>query len=460
MLTYKIFLSIFLIFSFVQGKELVLKTLMESQIQEIVGSGEISQEDVGIYIKSLSSGKVVYEKNSDKTFIPASNQKLLTTISALLILGPDFRFETKFFTDGKREGEVLRGNIYIVGNFNPEIDQTYYEEVAKFLRNNGITRIDGDIIVYSNYSPDIRGWPERDSEYCFTVPPSDVPIAENCLKVKVIADGNVKVEITPDAYVDIISDIKVAGSGRDISAKMEGGKLYMSGTIRNGVSREFSIPIREPSKFNLLTVAKVFHRSGIQFGKLYVSKSIPSNLTLLYTQKSSPLREIIKKANKDSNNFIAEQIYAYLGQHNILKTLEHMRVNTKNINITDGSGLSRYNQVSPRMIGEILEAVYKTPYFDDFFKSLAVSGKDGTLKHRFSDPQMFGKIYAKTGYIKGVKNLSGYAISTDGDVYIFSILVNNLKSTKPANEIQDRVCRLLVDTNSLSKSNREVKTHF
>lgn len=130
--------------------------------------------------------------------------------------------------------------------------------------------------------------------------------------------------------------------------------------------------------------------------------------------------------------------------------MEKMKVSVSYVDVFDGSGLSKYNKVSPKILGEILDFMYKTPYFEDFFQSLAVGGKDGTLKHRFSE--LTGKVYAKTGYIKGVKNLSGYAISVDGQVYIFSILVNNLKSTKPANEIQERVCKVLVNSANLSKS--------
>lgn len=448
---YKIFILVLVIFGFSSGKEYILKAAIDAQINEILTSGDISEEDVGIYIKSLSSGKVIYEKNADRFFIPASNQKILTTASALMILGPDFRFETKFFTDGKKEGSVLKGNVYITGNFNPEIDQSYYEEFAEFLKSNGVKKIEGDIIVYSNYLPNTYGWPEKDAEYCFTVNPSDIPISENCLRVKVIADRKIRIETIPDAYLNIEPDIRVSKYGGEISAKLKDEKLFLQGIVRNGYSKELSIPIKEPAKFNLLVLSKILHQYGIQFGRLYIFESLPKDLSLLYVKKSSPLREIIKKANKDSNNFIAEQIFAYIGQKSVLKTLEHMKISSKNIQIYDGSGLSKYNLVSPKIIGETLEAIYKTPYFEDFFSSLAVAGKDGTLKHRFSDPEIFGKIYAKTGYIKGVKNLSGYAVSTDGDVYIFSIMVNNLKSTKPANQIQERVCKLLVNTNSLSK---------
>lgn len=432
-------------------KDYAIQSAIETQLRDIISSYEISEEDVGIYIKSLSTGRVIYEKNSNRLFIPASNQKIITTVSALLILGPDFRFETKFLTDGSIDRSVLKGNVYIVGNFNPEIDQSYYEDFVRFLKYKGIQKIDGDIVAFSSFFSSPKGWPERDSQYCFTPLPSDLPISENCLKVRILSKNGVKIEIIPNMHLDIVSDLKPSKANSDVSLKLEGTKLFITGYIRSRHSQELSVPIKEPAIFNLLTLSKLLHLSGIEYSNLYISNTLPPNLHTLYSKSSSPLRDIIKKANKDSNNFIAEQLFAYLGKESILRFLERNRLSFSQLTIYDGSGLSRYNTVSPKVLGEILEFVYKTPYFEDFFKSLAISGKDGTLKHRFSEPEMFGKIYAKTGYIKGVKNLSGYAISVDGDVYIFSILVNNLGSTKPANDIQEKVCKILVNSAQFSK---------
>lgn len=455
MLIYRVFIFVLLITFSTYAKESIIRSVIDTHIQEIINSSDISDDDVGVYVKSLSSDKVIYEKNADKVFIPASNQKLITTTAALLILGPDFRFETKFFTDERFE------NIYIVGNFNPEIDQSYYERFAEFLKAKGIKKIDGNIFVYSVFSPSIQGWPEKDSNYCFTANPSDIPISENCLKIKVIVNKGIHIQTIPDAYLDVISYIKISKhSSSSITANISGNKLILSGTLKDRSSYELSIPIKEPPQFNLLTLANILRKNGISFNKLFITKSLPSNLRLIYTIKSSPLREIIKKANKDSNNFIAEQIYAYIGKENIMRTFRNIKVDTRNISLYDGSGLSRYNVVSPRVLGEILESIYKTPYFDDFFNSLAVAGKDGTLKHRLSDPDMAGKIYAKTGYIKGVKNLSGYIVSNNGEVYIFSILINNLKSTKYANELQEKICKILINTDNFSNLDIKNKTRL
>ncbi|MFN3787991.1 MAG: D-alanyl-D-alanine carboxypeptidase/D-alanyl-D-alanine-endopeptidase, partial [Sulfurihydrogenibium azorense] len=170
---------------------------------------------------------------------------------------------------------------------------------------------------------------------------------------------------------------------------------------------------------------------------------------------SQPLKEIIKKANKDSNNFYAEQIFRTLGKEIlgkgdtetsatvVINTLKKVGIDVSNIRIYDGSGLSKFNQLTPESIAKILSYMYNTPYFFDFYQSLAVAGTDGTLKHRFKDVK--GKIYAKTGYIKGVKNLSGYILSDNGEVYVFSILVNNLKFTEIANKIQESICLILAN---------------
>lgn len=448
---YRILIFILLFFLPVKAQtNEVLRNIIDSQIMDILKSSDISADDIGIYVKSLTSGEVIYNKNGDKLFIPASNQKIITTASALLTLGPDFKFETKFLTDGVINNGVLKGNLYILGGYNPELNEDYYREFVKFLKNKGISKIEGNVIVVSNVNYQPQGWPENDLNYCFTVSPSDIPISENCLRVKVVVDRGVKVFLSPDGYIEIVNQLRISKGKNHIDAKLEGQKLYISGNVRNRMSEEFSIPIKNPTLYNLLVFTKILHQNGITFNKVYISNSLPSNLTLIYSIKSSPLRDIIKKANKDSNNFIAEQLFLYLGKSNIIKTMEKMKVSVSYVDVFDGSGLSKYNKVSPKILGEILDFMYKTPYFEDFFQSLAVGGKDGTLKHRFSE--LTGKVYAKTGYIKGVKNLSGYAISVDGQVYIFSILVNNLKSTKPANEIQERVCKVLVNSANLSKS--------
>lgn len=428
----------------------IIRDVLDSQVRQIMTMYDLTETDIGVYVKSLANTDVIYEKNASSFFIPASNQKLITTAAALIVLGPDFRFETKFLTDGKVENGILKGNVYIDGGFNPEIEEGYFQEFVTFLRSKGVREIDGNIYAISTHDYYPQGWPENDLNYCFTAKPSVLPISENCLRVKVVANKTLNVKTSPDAFIDIFSDVKLSRSRTHLDAKFQDNKLYITGYMSPNSSEEFSIPIQNPPALVLFTLAKSLQKYGIKYRKMSLTKETQPNLRVLYSIKSSPLREVIKKANKDSNNFIAEQLYLFLGKERILKTFEKTKLSSY-LQIFDGSGLSKYNRVSPKALGEVLDFMYKTPYFEDFFQSLSVVGIDGTLRHRFSDKDLVGKIYAKTGYIKGVKNLSGYVISKDGQVYIFSVLINNLKSTKPANELQENICKILVNSTVVTK---------
>jgi D-alanyl-D-alanine carboxypeptidase/D-alanyl-D-alanine-endopeptidase (penicillin-binding protein 4) len=186
---------------------------------------------------------------------------------------------------------------------------------------------------------------------------------------------------------------------------------------------------------------------------MYLGKA--TSYEYLVIHQSKPLRELIKKANKNSNNFYAEQIFrtigkevygegsAYASARAVIDTLRKMDIATENMRIYDGSGLSRYNTTTPETLVKALEYIYKTPYFYDFFESLAISGVDGTLKRRLNDQFLKGRIIAKTGYIKKVKNLSGYVKASNDEAFIFSILVNNLKTTEIANKLQKKICSTL-----------------
>jgi D-alanyl-D-alanine carboxypeptidase/D-alanyl-D-alanine-endopeptidase (penicillin-binding protein 4) len=257
-------------------------------------------------------------------------------------------------------------------------------------------------------------------------------------------------------YYQIVNNIEFSKKSGNVILKVEGNKLILEGkaSSKRSINIEFSIPVNHPSMFTLSVLSKILDENGIEVsGKMYLGKA--TSYKYLIIHQSKPLRELIKKANKDSNNFYAEQIFRTIGKEvygegstyasarAIIDTLRKMDIATENIRIYDGSGLSRYNATTPEALVKVLEYIYKTPYFYDFFESLAISGVDGTLKHRLNDQFLKGRIIAKTGYIKKVKNLSGYVKASNGEVFVFSILVNDLKTTEIANKLQEKICSIL-----------------
>ena len=162
--------------------------------------------------------------------------------------------------------------------------------------------------------------------------------------------------------------------------------------------------------------------------------------------------------NKRSHNFYAEQLLLTLaaeyglaptadeGVQVVNSTLSAMGISLDEFLMHDGSGLSRVNLISPNSVALLLRYMHKNSYFSYFFDSLPIGGIDGTLHRRMIETPAQGKVYAKTGYVGHVRNLSGYVTSRDGETFIFSILVNNyLIPTSAINLLQDRICIVLAN---------------
>ncbi len=437
-----------------------VKADLKEIVQEILRDKDVK---AGIYIESLAEKRNLFLLNSQTPFIPASNQKILTTASALINLTPDYSFKTQVLTDGYIKNGVLIGNLYLKGGADPSLTDEDIGNIVKKLKEMGISKVKGDIVGDGSFFTEEGkgyGWPEKDSNYCFTAPFSGLSINENCLRIQVKAQkNNVFVNLYPEnSYYQIINNIKISKKFSEHKVSVEGNKIYIFGNIKPYQEFEISVPVEHPTLFTTSVFYKKLKDSSITVEGYYRISSVPSNSKIVLVHYSQPLKELIKKANKDSNNFYAEQIFRTLGKEVvgkgdtessslvILKTLKTIGVNIQSVRIYDGSGLSRFNLITPESLVKILSYMYNTPYFFDFYQSLAVSGVDGTLKHRFRDIK--GKVFAKTGYIKGVKNLSGYVISDNGEVYVFSILVNDLKSTEIANQLQEKICLILAGRES------------
>jgi D-alanyl-D-alanine carboxypeptidase/D-alanyl-D-alanine-endopeptidase (penicillin-binding protein 4) len=183
-----------------------------------------------------------------------------------------------------------------------------------------------------------------------------------------------------------------------------------------------------------------------------------SDYSLVFTHQSPPLSEIIKVVNKRSQNLYAEQLLitiaaeygksasAAVGVEIVNSTLSRMGVSKNEFSMRDGSGLSRFNLISPFTVSLLLRYMAKHDYFPYFYDSLPIAGVDGTLKRRMTDSPAVGFVRAKTGYVGHVRNLSGYVESAGGEIFLFSILVNNyLHPTPSVNILQDRIGILLAN---------------
>ncbi len=425
------------------------KTNYQSKLRSLVPPEARGNGKLGVYVKSLNTGRVLFEYNPNKNFIPASNNKVISSYAALSLLGKNFRFKTEFYKGGELSNGTLFGGLYVKAYGDPSITTDDLIKIIRDLKKKGIKRIKGDIYFDDTYFDNVnyaKGWKKawRGDYYC---PPIDAfSLNYNTIDVTVSPrkrwDSPI-VEITPAAYIPNIKNTAQSSKYKSqliVSQNSSGEEIFIKGKI-NVKSRpqKYTISVMKPVSYFGLVFRNLLVLEGIEFDGQIIRKKTPAWATVFYTHKSKPLHEIVNDFNKDSVNIIGEAIVKTLGakyvgtpgtwengSYVITKFLKDSGIGD-NISIADGSGLSRYNRVSPKELAMILSKAYnKSDFSYEYMSSLPVAGIDGTLKKRFRRSKIKGKVAAKTGYLNGVRALSGYVFAKDGNVLVFSVISNGL----------------------------------
>ena len=450
-----------------------------SQIGDIFNDPNFNNANWGVSIQSLVTGEYFYKKNENKIFMPASNQKLITSAAGLLLLGPMYRFKTEIYSSGIIDGSILKGDLIIKGFGDPTISGRFnnddmtkiFRDWADSLLTLGIDEIRGNILGDDNTFDDTGlgdGWSWDYESNWFAAPSGALSFNDNCVDITVkpgLQGDNGILSISPESKYAIVLN-KVTTVGRDsntsVNVYRERGTNIISvyGSIREGDdSLKIYATVNNPTQYFVVTLKDILEKKGIyvsgfasDLDDLTLSTDY-SQAKLLFTHHSVFLKDIIKVLNKNSQNFYAEQLLKTIGYEKkgfgsaargisaVKNTLNNIGINTDNMEIVDGSGLSRLNLISPNQISVLLNYMYKSDVFTYYYNSLPVGGVDGTLANRMRKTRAQNNVRAKTGYINGVRSISGYIFTGDKEPVVFSIIANNF--TVPvvlADNLQDLVC--------------------
>lgn len=438
----------------------------------------------GVLIESLTTGEVWYERNSDRMFMPASNEKIPTAAAALITLGPEFKYRTHYYYSGGIIDSVLHGDIVVVGNGDPTFYNRFYKDprdpfliFADTLIEMGIKTVTGNIIgddnVFDNEGYGY-GWPLDGLDSWYSAESGALQFNENYIDLKIIPPTTVgdTVIIVPNVnsdYFTINKIITVVDSGRthiSVNRPFGENEITVSGTIVAG-SKEFE---RSPSIFNptlyyttvlketLITKGINVSGNAIDCDDLTNWDSETNKLNLIKTHQSPPLDEMLKMLMKRSQNMYAETMVKTMGWKNsgtgsfaegkkvVESVLSSFGVLPDTYAYMDGSGLSRYDFISPHQIVKILKGMYKSEYWDIWRDMLPIAGIDGTLRNRMKGTKAEGNVRAKTGTISNVRGLSGYVTTANGEEIVFSFLINgHLKSSRDTELITDSVLEMLAE---------------
>jgi len=458
---------------------------LREQLDDLFSEQSFSNAVWGVMVKSLKTGEVIYRRNADKLFTPASNMKLFTSAAAFEILGSNYKYQTTFLANGEFLRGTLKGDLIIKGSGDPSFSNRFFsnavkvfEDWADTLKSKGIYEITGNIFgddsAFDNNSYG-KGWSLDYESSWFAAPTSALSFNDNTIDI-IIEPNEInypaKINIQPDTkFVTIYQNVTTADESAESNVRVfrvRGTNIInINGQIARGTKPIVEhISISNPTLYFLTVFKEVLEKSGIvirgKIGRLEDSGKniIQNNLVPIFNHTSVPLRLIIREMNKDSYNFYAEQIIKTIGlEESDLGTVDNgvkacknifnnMGINSEGMVIADGSGLSRLNLVTPRQIINLLTYMYKHDEFEKYFESLPIAGIDGTLAERMKRTNAQNNVHAKPGYNEFVSSLSGYLKTVTGEQLVFSIIINNFL-TQPAlaNYIQDNVCQRLINFN-------------
>ncbi len=434
----------------VQDREALKRALVEVMKRQPLKNARSS-----VFIQSLDDGQVVFAQNPDELLNPASNVKMVTAAAALSRLGPEYRYETEFLTDGDpRKGTTK--HLYVRGKGDPSITTEKLYGVVSELLHAGLKEVTGDIVIDDTYFDGERlapGYDQEDSDRSYMAPSGAVPLNWNAVGVYMRPGSGVGakgvVEIEPPSDYFVVDNRLTTGTKRSrrfsVSSEPERDGQKQRITVRGQVPNErgaWSVwkKIDNPPLYFGHTLKSMLAARGVKVkGKVRLAP-LPSTARMLYVAQSDTFDLVLKRLNKHSSNFVAGQLIKTLGAElkgppgSFAKGIEAVEeFLEKEVGLPrgsyvmkNGSGLNDTNRFSAAQLSKVLKAMYERfPLTPEYLSSVGIAGKDGTLKYRFEGSEAVGRLRAKTGTLENVSALCGYVQAVGGERFVFTVLVND-----------------------------------
>jgi serine-type D-Ala-D-Ala carboxypeptidase/endopeptidase (penicillin-binding protein 4) len=428
-----------------------------------------------VEIRSLRTGRVLYERNAGKNMTPASTMKLVTTAAALDLLGPEYRTKTTLETSARLDGDGrLLGDLYLVGRGDPVLSEkgndgrTGFDNLADALVAAGVRRIEGRLVGDATLLADPRpeDWEWADLVWCYGAEVSALAWNDNCANLTVLPGQRVADPVTvvaaPDSsYYSVasVATTSLAGVESDLTLVRDLGSnhIRLSGTYPLGAAPDvLEVALEDPALYATTIFEAALHQRGIKVvgGSATLAGPSPAGRRVLATHESPPLSELLKGINKPSNNLHAEMLRRLIGattrgEGSLAKSGEAIaefatRVGAPGLAgaLEDGSGLSRTDMLRPHDVVDLLLAMERHPQGAVFRDSLPVAGVDGTLERRLRGTPAEGRVQAKTGTLKQTNALAGYATNRSGDRFAFSIVANH--NTQKGREVVNAIDAIVI----------------
>jgi D-alanyl-D-alanine carboxypeptidase/D-alanyl-D-alanine-endopeptidase (penicillin-binding protein 4) len=446
---------------------------LAGEIEAVLKSSDVTGGRVGIYVADVETGTELYARRAKAPLNPASNMKLITSAAALDRFGPQHTFTTRVLAEDVQDG-VVKGSLYVRGEGEAFLLFEDFIDWAAELRQKGVTRVEGDIVVDDDafdeaYLP--PGFEQKDEDASYRSPIGAVSVNFNAVTA-VISPAEKAGEqpdvrlVPPNDHVEVVNRASTRPGGRRrlmvaSKATEDGTKLVIDGYTGTRASPQYVRKrIDNPPVFAGSVFKSALEMVGIEVAGTVETGDTPDSAETMVSHRSQPLSYVILAMNKWSNNFMAEQLLRVLGvQGDSASTWEAAKGSVEaflvdkvgfedgSFSIHNGSGLYSGNEVSARQFVDLLRYMAEHPNAPEFKASLTIAGVDGTLRNRLRGSGVKGRVRGKTGTLNEVSALSGYARTESGRLLAFSVLFDDTPRRgwlyRP---VQDRIVEAIVES--------------
>ncbi|MBZ5642749.1 MAG: D-alanyl-D-alanine carboxypeptidase/D-alanyl-D-alanine-endopeptidase, partial [Acidobacteriia bacterium] len=425
----------------------------------------------GILVTDAATGAVLFARNADSFFMPASDAKLFTTALALATLGPDFRVKTRIAATSPIDSNgVLNGSLVLIGAGDANLSNRKFPFVKKEERDGpaekalaefaeqvvarGVKEITGDVVADDSLLQPERfpsGWAIDDMQWSYGAAVSAIAVNDNTFTVELwpgTREGDpsrYEAGLAAEFYT-IENSVKTSAAGveENLAAVRDPGArlIRLSGTMPAGAHpRVLTFAVERPAEYAAALLAHLLAQRGIKIDGSARARhagdppqaDAPAQ-NILAERVSQALADDVRLTNKNSENLHAE-LMLLLAAHEKTGAASYDEaakfaagffasagIAPGDVSLSDGSGLSRKDLATPRALVQILRYAALQPWGELYRASLPEAGEDGTLADRMKNTPAAGRIFAKTGTIGHTNNLAGYATTVKGARLIFSVM--------------------------------------
>ncbi len=424
------------------------------RLRSLLAEPGLVHAHVGLAVRVAETGETLFSRNGEKRFTTASTTKLVVASVGLARLGAGHRWATRMLSAAAPRRGRLAGDLWLVGGGDPSLDDEGLRRLAGRLRGAGVRRIAGDVVGDGRYFQPPRwgeGWMWGDLVGGWASGVGGLEL--HPARVRALlrpgaqpGDSATLELLDPGPTLPLVVQVRTGapGSAARVRFLPADGTPPSGAILRGWVPADAdSVPLylatAPPTRYLLVRFATVLADSGIRVDGGFREPRAgerPPAAAWADTLRSDSLGAVLSEMLHPSDNTMAESLLRTLGavEGRAGSDEEGLRIESETLSgwgiepssyeLTDGSGLSRYDELTPDALVRLLRTMWRRPDFGVFRSALPAPREEGTLHGRFEGVPARAAVRAKTGSLDSVRGLAGYVTAGDGETLVFALLLN------------------------------------